>query len=127
MPRWPARTVAQRFWAHVDRSAGPDACWPWRGSINPNGYGHFRLKLDERWTVARAHRVALVLGFPGVAEPRPLDEGAEALHRNSCERICCNPSHLRSGTRTENNHDVAAKKRERQPVYLKPGRELRLL
>jgi hypothetical protein len=32
-----SRNMAQRFWSRVDRSAGPDGCWPWTG--RPHG-GH---------------------------------------------------------------------------------------
>src|SRR5438874_974236 len=27
------------FWSKVDKSGGPDACWPWTGCINAWGYG----------------------------------------------------------------------------------------
>lgn len=36
---WP--TVEERFWAKVDRSSGPDACWPWTASLTTFGYGQF--------------------------------------------------------------------------------------
>ena len=28
-----------RFWARVNREAGPDACWPWIGGKTGTGYG----------------------------------------------------------------------------------------
>jgi hypothetical protein len=31
--------VQQGFWAHIDTSAGADACWPWLGRLSPWGYG----------------------------------------------------------------------------------------
>ncbi len=37
--RAPKRTVAERVWPKVDRSAGPDACWPWLGCYDEKGYG----------------------------------------------------------------------------------------
>lgn len=36
------RSLALRtelFWARVDRSAGPDNCWPWQGSRVSSGHG----------------------------------------------------------------------------------------
>lgn len=34
--------LAERFWPKVDKSGGPDACWPWLGGINGDGYGFIR-------------------------------------------------------------------------------------
>jgi hypothetical protein len=114
MPRWSFLSLADRFWAKVDRSAGGDACWPYVGARDHAGYGQFRLRRGDRWTVGKAHRVALVLGFPGDAAPRPLEDGEDACHDNRCTtRACCRPSHLRAGTRTDNNRDVAQKRRAR--------------
>ncbi len=33
--RRPARSLDERFWSMVDRSAGPDACWIWLGAKLP--------------------------------------------------------------------------------------------
>lgn len=88
-------TLSQRFWRKVDRSGGFDACWPWCGYVNPNGYGYFRV--GQR--VVRVHRVAIVLA--GVR----LEAGQNGLHE--CDNtICCNAfnpeKHLRAGTQSEN-------------------------
>lgn len=104
-------TVAERFWAKVDRSGGPDACWPFTGAINKYGYGHF--SIDGK--THRANRVALALGDPpdvqrpgGPIPPREIPEGMYSLH--NCDlRKCCNLAHLRLGDQSENNDDAYAR------------------
>jgi len=90
---------AQRFWSYIDRSAGPEACWPWRGGVSDSGYGAFWL---SGFTVS-AHRTALILAEGD-------QPGLFALH--SCDRkACCNPAHLRYGTRQDNADDAVARNR----------------
>lgn len=100
-----ARPFVERFWEKVDKSAGPDACWPWTGATQLRyksktvrqgriGYTPGRLLL--------AHRAALMLA---TGEDRP---NHEACH--SCDNpICCNPAHLFWGTHRENLHDYIRK------------------
>jgi hypothetical protein len=86
-----------RFWLKVNMSGGPDACWPWLGSCNDDGYGRFGF--DGR--VGRAH----VFAFTREHE---LPHGMIVCH--SCDNPpCCNPGHLFSGT-----HRVNALDRERK-------------
>lgn len=85
---------AAEFWARVDRSAGPEGCWPWVGCLDANGYGWLRWH-GER---SRAHRVALEL------DGRPVPAGWHGLHSCHFPR-CCNPAHLRPGTHRENMQD----------------------
>lgn len=81
----------------VDTSAGPDACWPWKGCLRGGPgkrdrrgtYGGFRLG-----KMMGAHRVAFILanGDPG---------DAKVLHE--CDfGLCCNPAHLSAGTQLKN-------------------------
>lgn len=105
MARWPKATLSERFWAKVDKSCGPDACWPWTGSRNPRkgrqmDYGHF-------WNGSRsmpAHRFSWELANG------PVPSGLFVLHR--CDNPpCCNPEHLFAGTHRDNMADMNAKGR----------------
>jgi hypothetical protein len=63
-----AETV-ERFWSRVDRSGGPDACWPWVGNSRyTSGYGRVWFCGKD----ARSHRVAytLAVGDTPFATPR---------------------------------------------------------
>lgn len=96
------RPVEDRFWEKVDKSGGPDACWPFCGRLDKNGYGKFRF----RGEMTTAHRVAYIL------TKGEIPEGMEAMH--SCDnRPCCNPADLVAGTHAENMTDQFAKGRGR--------------
>jgi hypothetical protein len=90
-----AAAVPERFWAKVDKR-GPEECWVWTGARSKLGYGKVR---SGRLLIA-AHRIALL--HSGVEIPA----GMFVLH--SCDnRPCCNPSHLRVGTKKDNAIDRA--------------------
>ena len=91
----------KRFWSRVDKSAGPDACWPWTGATYPNGYGNF-------WCAGRgwgAHRFACKI----VNGPQPSNE-MFACHK--CDnKKCVNGSHMFWGTAQDNVDDKMNKGR----------------
>ncbi len=97
-----ARQVAARFWSKVDRSGGPDACWPWLASCFDNGYGQFKVGIQNR----KAHRVAweLVNGS--------IPKGMLMMHAECDNPPCCNPAHLKPGTNAENSQDMVSKGRQ---------------
>lgn len=100
--------MAERFWSHVDRSAGPGSCWPWTGSKDRDGYGRFFVRKDARRTIVGAHR--FVLGLDG----RPAADGQDAAH--VCDNPpCCNPKHVEAVTHTENLRQMRLRGRGRGP------------
>lgn len=92
--------LLERFWSKVDRSGGPDACWPWTGGLGPGGYG--TIKIDGR--MIPAHRVAFAL------EHGAVETDTYVLHH--CDNPpCCNPACLFPGTQADNMEDCAQKDR----------------
>jgi HNH endonuclease len=84
-------SLAERVWARVDASRGPDACWPWTGKTAEFGYGVL--------CGQRAHRVAwrIVHG--------PIPAGLQVQHEVCDNPPCCNPAHLVAGT-AKHNRDM---------------------
>lgn len=84
----------EKFWAKVDKSGGPDACWLWLGCKNNDGYGYLYFK----GKLFRTHRLAYTL------EIGPIPKGLCVLHK--CDNpSCCNPKHLYLGTYKDNARD----------------------
>lgn len=103
----PTIEIATSWNGRVDRSAGPLACWPWRGSFVTNGYGQSRVKENGRWRGAGAHQIAHYLAT-GVWERK----SAGRLVRHLCHnRPCCNPAHLVGGSHQDNSDDRVARSR----------------
>jgi hypothetical protein len=96
--------VAAHFWSKVDRSGGPEACWPWTASGTRRGYGLLRPKGPYP---RQAHRRAWYLTVG------PIPPGLLVCHR--CDNPpCCNPAHLFLGTTLDNVRDMDAKGRRQR-------------
>jgi hypothetical protein len=85
----------KRFESMVDKSGGDDACWPFTGGLNKDGYGHFPATIDGKFE-QRSNRLAFILWVG------PIPQGLHVLHRCKQSRACCNPKHLYPDTQSEN-------------------------
>jgi hypothetical protein len=106
MPLPTRADTAKRFHAKVDRSGGPDTCWPWTASGRPTGYGTFWLGYERRYV--SAHVAAYIFAVGPVPEGHDVDHQCHDPQQcrlvNDCpHRRCCNPAHLKAMTRAENN------------------------
>lgn len=104
MKRTDRRPLPDRFWEKVDKSGGPDACWPWTGSTSFWGYGKLGSGGKHGRTLA-AHRLSYEM-----ATGEKLRAGDNVCHR--CDNPpCVNPAHLFRGNQADNVRDCIAKGR----------------
>lgn len=108
----PVKNFPEHFWSKIDRSGGPDSCWPWKAYRTIDGYG----QIGRFQRILRAHRVAWEL------TNGPIPPNIFVCHR--CDNPpCCNPAHLFLGSVQENNLDMARKGRVHlsgYPKHVKP-------
>lgn len=70
----------ERFWSRVEKT---DACWIWRGYIDPVGYGRLRFAGKTQL----AHRVSFVIANGSIPAGLTLDHLCYV-------KACVNPAHL---------------------------------
>ena len=104
-------------WKYIDTQGGnKDACWPWTGPTSGRDGDRGYLSIAGRKHQAHVIVFELVHG--------PLAEGE--LVRHKCDNgLCCNPYHLESGTRGDNERDKYKRDRAGLPVVV--VREIRRL
>ena len=87
---YPQKTVEERFWEKVNKSA-PNGCWEWTAGLFATGYGGFQY--GGRPVAAHRWAYEALVG--------PIPEGLELDHlcRN---RKCVNPAHMEPVTHKEN-------------------------
>lgn len=98
----PPESFLARYWARVDQTEGPDACWIWRGGRSRKSHGQYGLVREPApgRRMLGAHRVALFL-YTGI-----VGDGLDACHRDGCvSTLCVNPRHLYWGKHAENIGD----------------------
>lgn len=66
---------------------GPDECWPWLGTRQPNGYG--MIWRDGKYELA--HRVAYELAHGPIPSGLTIDH---VRTRGCAHRDCCNAAHM---------------------------------
>lgn len=99
------RPTAERFWADVDMSGGPEACWPWTGKVRDSGYGRAAIPGAQ----VGAHLAAWFWTYgsrppQGMQVDHQCHRVGECLGGPSClHRRCCNPAHLKPLTPLENS------------------------
>lgn len=100
--------LAERLALLSDRSGGPDACWPWTGSISHRDSTKFlpygNLKHDGRQRGAHVWAYVAARGEPPADKPFVL---------HTCDNsICVNPAHLYAGTHKRNMLDKVERDRQ---------------
>lgn len=110
---------AREFWDNVDRSGGPEACWPWLRFVKPNGYGAVHFDGCTRL----AHRVAYTLTRGDIPAGAVLDHTCRPPGGSEDVKRCCNPAHLEPITQAENVVRAAIQDRT-QRTHCRRGHEL---
>ena len=94
-------SVAERLALVLDRSGGPDGCWPFTGAVNGNGYGRMQIAGVTKGVHVWAYEEAF----------GPVPDGLIVRHK--CDNpICGNPAHLEVGTHQDNMDDKVERGRQ---------------
>jgi hypothetical protein len=92
----------------IDMSAGPKACWPFKGKLNSKGRPYF--------TVGGQKFIAYRLAYELVHGEGSLDG---LMARHTCDNeVCCNPHHIVKGEHQENMNDMKERERHGMPHHV---------
>lgn len=110
-------SLLHRLVANTDEPENDQACWPWAGRVDKDGYGRLNVRRDGRHQTVKAHREmqAVIDGEfieidldpsdpfgPLVLIPvAPRDPDCTDDHL-CLNRACSNPDHLERVSRVEN-------------------------
>lgn len=90
---WERPALKDRLWAKVNKG-DVNECWVFNGSKDAKGYG--RIIVDGSTKLAHRMMYIVVNG----------DISNELIVMHTCDNPpCCNPNHLKIGTRADNNAD----------------------
>ncbi len=106
--------IATRFWRHVRKGKGKDACWIWTASLTRSGYGQFNVDGRPR----PAHRIAWTLRHGAIPRGKLVLHDCPKRDNRRCVR------HLFLGTQKDNAQDAAWKGRlwmQRHPERVRRG------
>ena len=113
----PDESTVERFWRKV-RRCGPRDCWPWRGSVDGEGYGIFCT--DGK--VVAPRRFAWTLKHGPIEVRREEPPGEHELPRvyRTCDtENCVNPAHALAALTTDPRKGIlpVRKPRNRRPLH----------
>lgn len=110
-PRLTCEQLQEKIKANVKLEGD---CWIWQKSFGSHGYGNIGTGGARNETV---HRVSHEV-FNG-----EIPKGLLVLH--SCDnRKCCNPAHLRVGTRVDNTKDALLRSPIKRKLTLEEAQEI---
>lgn len=90
------------FWSRVDRSGGPDACWPWLGEVNRKGYGQAMVTSASRaQLLALGFRAVQRVSASRVAMAMATGKIGDATTHECGNPLCVNQRHLRRRSKGE--------------------------
>lgn len=94
-----APAIIDLAWVREHTTQTPDGCWEWNHARTRAGYGVKRVGSKNIYL----HRLVATLVYGESV-------GNHALH--SCDNPpCCNPAHIRWGTRSDNSQDAVRRNR----------------
>lgn len=88
-----------RFFSHIAVKEANE-CWLWTASLCM-GYGQIWVRCNKVKHRFHSHQIAWI-----ISNKRVIPQDKWVLHSCPKQRDCCNPNHLRLGTRLENVADM---------------------